>query len=46
MVTWDGVDHLVFHAYDKSDEGRSKLLVRPIRWDAHGWPTVEVDGGG
>lgn len=46
VVTFEGVDHLVFHAYDRTDDGRSKLLVRPIRWDAHGWPTVEVDGGG
>jgi hypothetical protein len=27
-------------------EGRSKLLMRAINWDAHGWPTVEVDGAG
>lgn len=46
VVTFDGADYLVFHAYDKSDEGRSKLLVHEIRWDAPGWPTVEVDGGG
>lgn len=42
-VTFDGVDYLVFHAYDKTDQGRSKLLIRPITWDRHGWPSVEVD---
>ena len=44
VVTLRGTDHLVFHAYDARDEGRSKLLVREIRWDEHGWPTVEVEG--
>jgi arabinan endo-1,5-alpha-L-arabinosidase len=43
VVTLDGTDYLVFHAYDKSDEGRSKLLIRRVQWDAFGWPTVEVD---
>jgi arabinan endo-1,5-alpha-L-arabinosidase len=43
VVTLDGTDYFVFHAYDKSDEGRSKLLIRRVQWDAFGWPTVEVD---
>jgi arabinan endo-1,5-alpha-L-arabinosidase len=43
VVALNGIDYLVFHAYDKSDEGRSKLLMRAIHWDAHGWPSVEVD---
>ena len=42
-VTIDGTDYLVFHAYDRTDEGRSKLLVREIRWDRYGWPTVDVN---
>lgn len=46
VVTFDGVDYLVFHAYDATDEGRSKLLVREIQWDEHGWPTVAVDPTG
>lgn len=44
-VTFDGTDYLVFHAYDATDDGRSKLLVREIVWDEFGWPTVAVDGG-
>jgi arabinan endo-1,5-alpha-L-arabinosidase len=43
VVDIDGTDYLVFHAYDVPDEGRSKLMVREIHWDAHGWPTVEVE---
>ena len=41
-VTLDGVDYLVFHAYDTEDEGRSKLVLREIRWDPYGWPTVDI----
>lgn len=41
--TMDGTDYLVFHGYDASDGGRSKLWIREIRWDADGWPTVTLD---
>ncbi len=40
--TFDGKDYLIFHGYDASDEGRSKLLIRKIIWDNEGWPTVEL----
>jgi len=40
--TFDGKDYLVFHAYDRNDEGRSKLVIQEIEWDAHGWPTVSL----
>lgn len=36
--TVDGRDYLFFHAYDASDEGRSKLIIREIQWDADDWP--------
>jgi arabinan endo-1,5-alpha-L-arabinosidase len=39
--TFDGVDYLVFHAYDLKDRGRSKLRVRKVRWD-DGWPSIEL----
>lgn len=42
-VTFDGTDYLVYHAYDATDEGRSKLVVREIEWDEYGWPTVDAD---
>lgn len=42
--TFEGVDYLVFHGYDMSDEGRSKLWIQPIHWDRGGWPTVSLDG--
>jgi len=41
--TFDGKDYLVFHGYDASDQGRSKLWIQEIHWDADGWPTVSLD---
>ena len=41
--TFDGTDYLVFHGYDLSDEGRSKLWIEEIQWDENGWPTVSLD---
>ncbi len=40
--TFGGKDYLIFHAYDATDQGRSKLIVRPIVWDQDGWPTVSL----
>ena len=41
--TFDGKDYLVFHGYDASDEGRSKLWIKEIEWGANGWPSVSLD---
>ncbi|MFW5947146.1 MAG: family 43 glycosylhydrolase [Gemmatimonadota bacterium] len=43
--TIDGTDYLVFHGYDLSDRGRSKLWITEIDWDADGWPHVSLKGG-
>lgn len=40
--TFDGVDYLVFHAYDASDEGKPKLKIEKIQWDDKGWPVVTL----
>ena len=41
VCTFDGVDYLIFHGYDASDErARSKLRIEKITWDATGWPVV------
>ena len=40
--TIDGKDLLVFHAYDKKDGGKPKLLIREIKWDQDGWPTISL----
>lgn len=40
--TFNGTDYLVAHAYDKTDEGKPKLILAEISW-VDGWPTVEID---
>lgn len=40
VYTFGEEDYLFFHAYDASDEGHSKLKIKPIRWTSDGWPRV------
>jgi arabinan endo-1,5-alpha-L-arabinosidase len=39
--TFDNTDYLVFHGYDKTDDGDSKLIIREITWE-DGWPTITL----
>ncbi|WP_217988300.1 arabinan endo-1,5-alpha-L-arabinosidase [Aliifodinibius salipaludis] len=39
--TFDGTDYLIFHGYDKSDEGKAKLIIRKIKWN-EGWPDISL----
>lgn len=41
VVSAGGEDKLYFHAYDKENNYRAHLLVRPIRWE-DGWPAVTL----
>lgn len=44
--TFDGVDYIVFHAYDSHDpRARAKLRIDKLIWGDDGWPTVEVGPG-
>ena len=36
----DGVDRLVYHAYDKENAGAPTLRVATLRWGGDGWPTA------
>jgi arabinan endo-1,5-alpha-L-arabinosidase len=36
----NGVDWLVYHAYDANRGGISQLRIEPITWDEDGWPSV------
>ncbi|WP_324678044.1 arabinan endo-1,5-alpha-L-arabinosidase [Hymenobacter sp. GOD-10R] len=42
VYTFDNADYLVFHAYDASDQGRPKLRMEKLGWDAQGWPQVQL----
>ncbi len=39
IVSFDKTDYLIFHAYDASDKGKSKLRIEKISW-ADGWPVI------
>jgi len=40
VFTFEGKDYMVFHGYDAADNGKSKLLIREIKWNADGWPEI------
>jgi arabinan endo-1,5-alpha-L-arabinosidase len=40
VCTFDGIDYLIFHGYDATDPGRSKLQIERLRWDTADWPKV------
>lgn len=37
----DGTTYVVYHAYDRRNDGAPTLRIAPIRWDADGWPVAE-----
>ena len=37
--SFDGQDYLIFHGYDASDNGASKLRIYHLNWE-HDWPQV------
>ncbi len=39
VVSFDGTDFLVYHGYDAKDNGRSKLIIKKLRWES-GWPSI------
>ncbi|RDV13048.1 arabinan endo-1,5-alpha-L-arabinosidase [Pontibacter diazotrophicus] len=43
VYNFDGKDYLVFHGYDASDKGKSKLRIEELAWDSAGWPEVAVE---
>jgi beta-xylosidase len=36
--TFDGKDYIVFHAYEIKNNGRPKLEIKELKWDATLWP--------
>lgn len=43
VYTFDNTDYLIFHGYDASDRGKSKLRIEKLAWDKKGWPSVMID---
>jgi arabinan endo-1,5-alpha-L-arabinosidase len=39
--SFDGKDYLIFHGYDATDKGRSKLRIELLDWDMQGWPLIQ-----
>lgn len=37
--TFDGKDYIIYHGYDAKDRGRSKLIIKEMKWE-DGWPVV------
>lgn len=40
VYTFEGKDYIIYHGYDAQDNGRSKLIIRELKWDAGGWPVL------
>ena len=40
--TIDGKSIMIMHAYDKRDNGKSKLLIREMKWDRGDWPSIDL----
>ncbi len=36
----DGVDYIVYHAYDAESQGAPTLRIDILEWDADGWPSI------
>ena len=33
-------DYIVYHGYDATDKGKSKLIIHLLNWDDEGWPKI------
>ncbi len=40
----NGVDYIVYHAYDAEARGTPTLRIDPLVWDADGWPSIAGQG--
>jgi arabinan endo-1,5-alpha-L-arabinosidase len=40
--TFNRKTYMIMHGYDKWDNGRSKLIIREMKWDRAEWPTIDL----
>ena len=38
---FDGKYYMIMHGYDKLDNGRSKLIIKEMKWDRAEWPSID-----
>jgi len=43
VYNFDGKDYIIFHAYDASDNGKPKLMIKELSWDKEGWPSASLE---
>ncbi|MGZ3922390.1 MAG: family 43 glycosylhydrolase [Flavisolibacter sp.] len=41
VYTSEGMDYIIYHGYDAKDKGKSKLIIKKLRWNQDKWPVVE-----
>ncbi|MBN2861552.1 MAG: family 43 glycosylhydrolase [Bacteroidales bacterium] len=40
--TIDEKTYVIMHGYDKYDNGRSKIIIREMKWDSAEWPIIDL----
>ena len=40
VASLNGKEYIIYHGYDINDNGKSKLRLQELLWDAKGWPTI------
>lgn len=40
VASLNGKDYIIYHGYDKNDNGKSKLILQQLSWDEEGWPNI------
>jgi len=41
VASFDSSYYIVYHGYDLKNNGRSKLVIKKIKWSIDGWPIVD-----
>ena len=43
VAVLNGKDYIIYHGYDVTDNGKSKLILKELLWDDKGWPVIKKD---